>query len=144
MKLPNNLGLKAYIILFAIFAWGSFTALITPDGGTHIYYNTFLRLHNLAIIWFIFAILDSLLGILTVIPLLLRAFEKPLICPRVIRHLFILRLFMIIPGHNYEWVVLKSTFIGTPTVGWITLGVWALFTFPSFKEHFVYAFRSKE
>jgi hypothetical protein len=144
MKLPNNLGLKAYIILFFIFALGDLTSLTSPDGGTSLYYNTLLRFHHPAIIWYILAILDALLGCLTVIPMALRAFNKPPIWIHLFQILFILRIFTTFLGHNYEYIVLKSALIGTPIIGWLTLGIWAMFAFPSFKEHFIYAFITKK
>ena len=143
MKLPNNLGLKAYIIIFTVVALGNFLSLIMPDGDTCIYYNTLLRFHHPAVIWYMLAVLDAVLGCLTVIPMALRAFEKPSVCLQLFQVFFVLRLFTTIFGHNYEWIVLRSAFIGTPLVGWLTLGVWTLFAFPSFKEHFVYAFRTR-
>lgn len=143
MKLPNNLGLKAYIILYTIFALGTFTALTAPDGSTCVYYQTLLILHPPAFVWYVLALLDASLGCLAVIPMTLRAFGKPRILGDFFQMLFVLRLLSTFLGHNYEYMVLKSAFIGTPAVGWITLGVWGLFAFPSFKEHYVYAFRTK-
>jgi hypothetical protein len=143
MKLPNNLGLKGYTILFAIFAMGTLTSLTTPDGGTYIYYNTLLRFHPPSILWYILGLLDAILGCLAVIPLILRAWNRPPVVIQLFQLFFMLRIVMIFFGHNYEWLVIKSAFLGTPIIGWLTLGIWALFVFPSFKEHFIYAFRSK-
>ena len=42
MKLPNNLGLKAYLILFGIISLGNFLSLTTSDGSAYIYYNTII------------------------------------------------------------------------------------------------------
>jgi Na+/melibiose symporter-like transporter len=144
MKLPNNLGLKAYVILFSIVAMGSFLSLTQTEGSTYVYYNTLLRFNSAALIWYVLAILDAILGCLTALPLTLRAFSKPPIWTRLFQIFFILRILTIFLGHNYEWVVLRSAFIGTPIVGWLTLAVWCGFTFPSFKEHFIYAFQSKK
>ena len=144
MKLPNNLGLKVYLILFSIFALGDITALMLPDGATYIYYNTLLRFQHTAIIWYLGAILNAILGCLAIIPMYLRAFGKRPVCIQLFQMLFVLRIVTIFLGHNYESVVLKSAFIGTPVMGFLTLGIWSLFSFPSFKEHYIYAFQSKQ
>jgi hypothetical protein len=144
MKLPRNLGLKAYTIIFTIFALGGLSALTSPDGETYIYYNTLLSFHSAAIISYSLAILDAVLGCLAIIPLTLRAFERPQIWARILRILFILRIMTLFLGHSYEWIVIKSALVGTPIIGWLTIGVWGLFIFPSFKEHFIYAFQSKK
>jgi len=144
MKLPNNLGLKAYTILFSIVALGNFLSLTTPDGGTYIYYNTMLRFHHGVIIWYVLAVLDAVLGCLTTIPLARRAFDKKPIWTQLFQLFFILRILTIFLGHNYEWVILRSAFFGTPVIGWLLLGIWGLFAFPSFKEHYIYAFQTKK
>ena len=144
MKLPNNLGLKAYLLLFGIIALGNFFSLTTSDGTTYIYYNTLLRFHHAAITWYVLAVLDALLGCLTVIPLARRAFGKTPILIQLFQIFFILRILLIFLGHNYEWVVIRSALAGTPLMGFILLGVWGLFIFPSFKEHYIYAFPSKK
>ena len=58
--------------------------------------------------------------------------------------LFVLRILTIFLGHNYEWVVVKSALLGTPLMGWLILGVWGTFIFPSFKEHYIYAFGTRK
>jgi hypothetical protein len=144
MKLPNNLGLKAYVLLFTVVALGNFLSLTKPEGSTYIYYNTLLRFNDATIIWYALAILDAVLGCLAAIPLAFRAFSKPPVWIKLFQIFFVLRILTIFLGHNYEWVVLKSAFLGTPLMGWLTLGVWSIFMFPSFKEHYIYAFRSKK
>jgi hypothetical protein len=140
MKLPTNLGLKAYLILFAIFAFSNLMALISSDGATAIFYNTMTIFFSPAIIWYLLAALDALLSCLTVLPLCLRAFGQTPRWTGLFQWLFILRIICIFAGHRYEYIVLKSSFLGTPLLGWLALGVWTLFVFPSFKEHYIYAF----
>lgn len=144
MKLPNNLGLKIYIIIFGIVALGNFLSLTSPEGSTYVYYNTLLRFNGAAATWYVLAILDAILGCLVVIPLALRAFAKPRVWSRLFQIFFILRIFTMFLGHNYEWIVIKSSFLGTPVMGWLLLGIWSAFMFPSFNEHYIYAFRSKQ
>ena len=144
MKLPNNLGLKAYLTIFTVFSLGTLASLSSPDGNTYVYYNTLVRFHHPALIWYIFAALDAVLGCLSAIPLALRAFEKPVVWASLFQIFFFLRLLTTVLGHNYEWIILKSAFIGTPNIGWLTLLVWGIFTFPSFKEHYIYAFHPSQ
>ncbi len=143
MKLPNKLGLKAYLIVFSILAFGNFTSLLIPDGNSFIYYNTLLRFQSIAVIWYVLAIVDAILGCFTVIPLIFQAWNKKPFLTGLFKIFFALRIITIFLGHNYEWVILKSSFIGSPVLGISTLAIWIAFSFPSFKEHYSYAFHSK-
>ena len=141
MRLPINLGLKIYLCLFAIICASSLTALLIPEGGTFIYYNTLLTFNERATTWYTLAIFDATLSCLAVIPIFRRAFNLPLHYEKFFQLLFFLRLAGLTLGHNYEYLVLKAAFRGTPLIGWITIAVWFLFIFPSFKEHYSYAFK---
>ena len=100
MKLPRNLGLKAYLILFMIVATGNLLSLTMPDGENYIYYNTLLRFHHPAIIWHILGMLDGILGCLATIPLARRAFDMPSVWTGLFRLFFILRNVTLYLGHN--------------------------------------------
>ncbi len=144
MRLPTNLGLKLYLILFTIFATGSLISLAIPEGGTFTYYNIIIGLWDTARIWYILALLDAILSCVTFIPLFRRAFTLAPRWTRLFRCLFILRVATFFWGHNYEFLVVRAAFHGTPYIGGITLGVWLLFIYPSFREHHTYAFGPKK
>ena len=141
MKLPANLGLKIYLIIFGIFCFSDLMALSLPEGGTYIYYNTLLTFYHPAGIWYVFAILNALLSCLCLFALFRRAFSLTPVWKELFQWLFFARIATAILGHNYEFLALKSAFIGTPVIGYISIGVWFLFTYPSFKEHYCYAFK---
>ena len=141
MRLPMNLGLKIYLCLFAVIAGASLTALLTPDGTTFIYYHTLRTFHPPASIYYTMAIFDAALSCLISVVLFRKAFNLPPLYESSLRILFALRVAGLFLGHNYEFVSLKASFHGAPLMGWITLGIWGLFIFPSFKEHYLYAFK---
>ncbi len=144
MRLPINLGLKIYLGLFTIFAASSLISLAVPEGIAYTYYNILLILYEPSGFWYIMAILNAILSCTTIIPLYRRAFNLSAIWTSLFQSLFFVRLGTTLLGHNYEAVIIKSAFKGSSLLmGFVTLGVWLLFIFPSFKEHFIYAFRSK-
>ncbi len=141
MRLPNNLGLKIYVALFAIFCLCGLANISLSESETYTYYNTLLTLHPPSRAWYVFAILDSILSCVSVVPLTLRAFAKPRQDIRFFQCLFFLRLVALLPGNHYQYMVVRSAFHGSTLMGLLTLGTWAIFIFPSFKEHHTYAFK---
>ncbi len=141
MRLPNNLGLKVYIALFALFCLSHLASLCLPTSEAFIYYNTLFTFYAFSRILYMFAILDAALACLSVIPMALLAFERPQQNVRFFQWLFFLRLATLLPGNNYQYVIVKSAFHGSMLLGVLTLGIWALFILPSFKEHHAYAFK---
>ncbi len=143
MRLPTNLGLKIYLIIFAIFTFSSLISLSRPDGITYTYYNILLTLHAPAGIWYILAILNALISFTILIPLYRRSFNLTGIHIKLFKWLFFVRILTTLLGHNYEVVIIKSAFQGASILmGIIALSIWLLFLYPSFKEHFIYSFRS--
>ena len=141
MKLPTNLGLKIYLILFGIFSFSNLIALSSPEGAAHIYYNILLTFHPPAGIWYVLAILNAVISCACMIPLFRRAFCLGPLWLKFFQWLFFMRLGSTLLGHNYEFITLKSSFTGTPIIAYISIGVWLLFVYPSFKEHHDYAFK---
>jgi hypothetical protein len=144
MRLPINLGLKIYLIIFTIFTASSLLSLSVAEGVTYTYYNILFILHKPSGIWYILAILNALLSCLVIIPLYRRAFKQPSILIKLFQCLFYVRIGTTLLGNNYEAVIIQSAFKGSSILmGLITLGVWIIFLYPSFKEHYIYSFRSK-
>ncbi len=144
MRLPINLGLKLYLIVFAVFAILSVLSIGVPDGSAFIYYNVLWRLNPVSMIWYALAMLDVIVTCLCLVPLFERAFSQP---PRWIRFyqwLFVMRAITFIVGHNYEFLNVRSAFHDTPLRGYLYLGIWLLFMYPSFKEHYTHSYRLKK
>ena len=141
MRLPNNLGLKLYVAIFAVFCLCGLMNLSLSGSEINTYYSTLFTLHLPARAWYVFAILDGIFSCLSVIPLTYRAFTMPPQNIAFFQWLFFLRLSALLPGNNYQYVVVKAAFHGSMLLGLLTLGVWAVFIIPSFKEHHAYAFK---
>ncbi len=144
MRLQNNLGLKLYLILFTIFSFSALLTLFEPRAAQYIYYNTLIRFYPLATAWYLLAILNACLACTSIIPLFYRAFALVPKWTKLFQWLFFLRLIATFIGHNYEFIIVKSSIMNNPLIGALGLGIWMLFVFPSFKEHLIYAFRSKK
>ena len=143
MRLPNNLGLKIYLIIYTIFSLTGLQALSHPKAAVFTYYNILITFDPSAGIWYVFSVLDSLIGCLIIIPLFRRAFSMVNLWTRLFRWVFYARIATTILGHNYEYLAIRSSFYNAPMLGYITLGVWVLFLYPSFRELHTYAFRTK-
>ena len=141
MRLPNNLGLKIYVALFAVYCLSNLANLSLAAGEAYIYYNTLLTLHNPSRIWYVLAIMDNIFSCLCLIPLTRRAFTRPRQDIKFFQWLFLLRLATLLPGNHYPYMIVKAAFNGSSTLGMLTIGTWAIFIFPSFKEHYTYAFK---
>jgi hypothetical protein len=141
MKLPTNLGLKIYLILFGLFSFSELIALSTTESAAYIYYNTLLTFHPPAGTWYVLAIVNAVISCACMIPLFRRAFSLPRLWIKSFQWLFWMRLGSTVLGNNYEFVTLRSCLIGTPLIAYILIVVWLLFFFPSFKEHYIYAFK---
>ncbi len=143
MRLPINLGLKVYLLLFAIFAITTLVSLCSPEGDTFIYYNIILRLNPLGFLWYALAIFDAIITCMVIAPLSEKAYSRTSHWIIFYRWLLILRIPAFCLGHNYDFLMLRAAFHDTPARGYITLGVWLLFLYPSFREHYKLVFHSK-
>ncbi len=143
MKIKTHWAWKIYFFLYCIPIINNIFSLFMQDSLVDSYYRILIAFKESYHILYYFNISAVIIDAIALIPLFLFVFHKRLLSPFIWKLIFILRIAVFLPGHCYEWKMIKSFFYFDINAAIGIVSFIILVILPSYIACFKYAFQQK-